>query len=108
MQHKSLTVTCEIVEQGETLTLAQLCRSAGVQAQWVALLVDEGVIEPIDPLDRQWRFAATLLPRVHTARRLADDLELSEPGIALALELMDEIRELRARLDARGDWKSAS
>ncbi|MGB7757502.1 MAG: chaperone modulator CbpM [Salinisphaera sp.] len=92
------TLTCEIVEHSETLTLAQLCRSCGVHAEWVTLLVEHGVLEPVAPRERQWRFATAHLPRVHTARRLARDLDLNASGIALALELMDEIRTLRSRL----------
>lgn len=100
MQDTRYTLTCEIVEHGETLTLAQLCRSCGVNAEWVTLLVEYGVLEPVAPRQRQWCFSATHLPRVHTALRLARDLDLNASGIALALELMDEIRELRGRLDA--------
>ncbi|MDA3920590.1 MAG: hypothetical protein PF501_07925 [Salinisphaera sp.] len=94
------TITCEIVEHSETLTLGQLCRSCGVHAEWVILLVDEGVLEPVTMREPRMRFAAMHLPRVHTARRLAQDLGLNASGIALALELMDEIRQLGARLDA--------
>ena len=100
MQDTRYTLTCEIVEYGETLTLAQLCRSCGVHAEWVSLLVEHGVLEPVAPRERQWRFAATQLSRVHIARRLARDLDLNASGIALALELMDEVRLLRTRLDA--------
>lgn len=100
MQDTRYTVTCEVVTQGETLTLAQMCRSAGVHAEWVTLLVEHGVLEPVAPRERHWRFAAAHLTRVHTARRLAHDLGLNPSGIALAMELMDEIRTLRARLEA--------
>lgn len=100
MQNTRHTITCEIVEHGETLSLAQLCHSAGVHAEWVTLLVEQGVLEPVAPHNRQWRFAAAHLPRVHTARRLAHDLDLNTSGIALALDLMDEIHALRAQLEA--------
>lgn len=100
MQDTRYTLTCEIVEHSETLTLAQLCRSCGVHAEWVTLLVEHGVLEPVALRERQWRFATAHLPRVHTARRLAQDLDLNTAGIALALELMDEIRTLRSRLAA--------
>ena len=100
MRDTRYTLTCEIVEHGETLTLAQLCRSCGVHAEWITLLVEHGVLEPVATGEQQWRFATAHLPRVHTARRLAQDLDLNASGIALALELMDEIRNLRSRLAA--------
>ncbi|MGN8157567.1 chaperone modulator CbpM [Salinisphaera sp. RV14] len=101
MQDTRYTLTCELVDHGETLTFAELCRSCGVHAEWVALLVEHGVLDPVAPRERQWRFAIAQLPRVHTARRLAQDLDLNASGIALALELIDEIRTLRSQLAAR-------
>ncbi|MFM0472046.1 chaperone modulator CbpM [Paraburkholderia strydomiana] len=42
-------------------------------------------------------FSGAALRRVRTARRLAQDLEINAPGIALALDLLDENNVLRAR-----------
>ncbi|GAB3684755.1 chaperone modulator CbpM [Salinisphaera aquimarina] len=92
-------LVCEIVETHSTVTLGQLCRSCGVHAEWVAMLVAEGVIEPEHGHER-WEFAAVHLPRVHTAVHLHRDLGVNISGLALALDLMDEIQSLRARLDA--------
>lgn len=98
------TLTAQIVETHSTLTLGQLCRSCGVHAEWVTLLVEEGVLEPERADDRtRWAFAAHQLPRLHSAVRLQRDLGLNASGVALALELMDEVRALRRRLDARGE-----
>lgn len=88
-----------IVEEETWLTLAQLCRACGVHAEWVAELVDEGVLEPAGPTMAQWRFAGISVRRVHVALRLQQDLGVNISGVALALELMDEIHALRARLD---------
>lgn len=98
MQDTYYTLTCEVVERSETVTLGQLCGSCGVHAEWVTLLVEHGVIEPVAVQERPWRFATTHLPRIHMARRLARDLDLNAAGIALALELMDEIHDLKGQL----------
>ena len=98
-KYSAETIVCEIVEEHTTITLGQLCRSAGVHAEWITLLVEEGVIEP-ERSDPHWQFAAEQLSRVHTAARLQRDLGVNMAGAALALELMDEINGLRARLDA--------
>lgn len=94
--------TCEIVSTDETLTFGQLCRSCGVDADWIRYLVEEGVLEAhTHTIAGTWYFAADELPRAHTAKRLAHDLGLNAAGIALALELLEENRELK-RLIARG------
>lgn len=93
------TLVCQIIDEHTTVTMGQLCRSCGVHAEWVTVLVEQGVIEPTYGKGTQgWQFAATQLPRVHTAARLERDLGLNASGIALAIELMDEIRDLRQRL----------
>ena len=46
----------------------------------------------------EWRFAGASLRRTRVATRLARDFELNPPGVALALDLLDEIEALRAHL----------
>lgn len=92
---KSLSVS---VLAEERLSLAELSRSCGVSAETVFALVEEGVIGPGRREGGQWRFAAGTLPRLRTALRLQRDLELNPAGAALALELLDELQQLRARV----------
>ncbi len=92
--------TEEILEQSAEVTLADLTRSCRVHAEWVLELVQEGVLEPVQRGGPQWRFAATSVVRVRKAQRLQRDLGVNLPGIALALELLDRIDALEARLRA--------
>lgn len=99
--HADETVSCRIVKERHTVSLGQLCRSCGVDAEWVALLVEYGVIDP-DGSGRAepWQFRAVDLRRVHIALHLQRDLSLNVPGIALALDLMEKIDDLGRRLEA--------
>jgi chaperone modulatory protein CbpM len=69
-----------------------------VDRAWVAQLVSEGALEPEGDSEAEWRFAAVSVKRVATARRLERDFRLNAPGLALTLDLLDEIEGLRARL----------
>jgi len=89
-----------IVLEEEEITLADLTRTCRVRTEWVMELVDEGVIEPRQRTGPQWRFSATSIVRVEKARRLQSDLGVNLPGVALALELLDRIDALEARLRA--------
>jgi chaperone modulatory protein CbpM len=87
-----------LLDETEEVTLADLTRACRVHAEWVLELVQEGVLEPLGPGGPQWRFAATSVVRVRKAQRLQRDLGVNLPGIALALELLDRIDALEARL----------
>lgn len=89
-----------IVLEEEEITLADLTRTCRVRTEWVMELVDEGVIEPRQRTGPQWRFSATSIVRVEKARRLQSDLGVNLAGVALALQLLDRIDALEARLRA--------
>jgi chaperone modulatory protein CbpM len=86
----------QIVNEEVEFTLVELCRVSGASAEAVSLWVAEGVFAPQGAGPHEWRFRGTELRRVRTAQHLAQDLEINPPGIALALELLDEIEALRA------------
>ncbi len=91
-----------VVLDDEEITFGELTRTCRVHAEWVVELVDEGVIEPRGPRDgakaQHWRFSATTVVRVQKAHRLQRDLGVNLPGVALALQLLDRIDALEARL----------
>lgn len=87
-----------ILDEAHEITLADLTRSCHVHAEWVMELIEEGVLEPVQPGGPQWRFKATSVVRVEKARRLQRDLGVNLPGIALALQLLERIDALEARL----------
>lgn len=93
-------LTGVLLEEEIVFTLADLSHACCVNAEWIVLLVEEGIVEPVTGTDiRQWRFSGTSLRRVRTAQRLQHDLGLNIAGIALALDLLDEIELLRRRLE---------
>jgi len=86
------------VIEDDTLTLEQLCTSCGVQADWLIRLVEESIIEPDGAEMPSWRFSGASLARVRAAFNLERDLGVNLAGIALALDLMEELERLRRQL----------
>ena len=68
---------------------------------WLVELVDEGVISIVEIGTTEWRFSGTALRRTRLALRLERDLELNLAGVALALDLMEEVERLRRALQER-------
>ncbi|MGZ6005699.1 MAG: chaperone modulator CbpM [Candidatus Saccharimonadales bacterium] len=100
--HDLLPVHTGTVIEDDSLTLEQLCDACDVQTDWVISLVEESIIEPQGDEIHVWRFSGACLVRVRSALRLHHDLGVNLAGIALALDLMEELENLRAQLKTMG------
>ncbi len=92
-----------LLDEQTELSLQELCRACSSSEEWVIKLVEEGAIEPIGhsvqrTQSTQWRFYASSLHRARIAKRLQRDLEINLSGVALALDLLNEIETLQSRL----------
>ncbi len=99
MSDKPLISVGEILDENVEMTLSELARRGSVHIEIIIELVEEGVLEPQGKAPEQWLFSGPDLVRLRRALNLQRDLELNLPGIALALDLLDELDELRAKLD---------
>ena len=88
-------LTGEVLEEGHLVTLADLCRSCTVETQTITTLVAEGILDPMGGDVEHWRFTIGSLRRVKTVIHLQRDLGVNLAGAALALELLDQIAELK-------------
>ena len=98
---KTLVITGMVIDSDHPLTIAELSHACCMHAEWVMELVEEGILEPTSRRQRnRLQFSGNSLRRALVVRRLQRDLGVNLAGAALALELMDEMDTLRARLDA--------
>jgi chaperone modulatory protein CbpM len=93
----TLIHTGSILEE-DSLSLEQLCCTCGVQPDWVARLVEESIIEPDGKEMPSWRFSGLSLVRVRSALNLERDLGVNLAGVALVLDLLEELAQLRRQL----------
>ena len=89
-----------ILEEQTGLTLAEVCRACAVHAEYIIELVEEGVLVPDGREPVSWRFSGTHMRRATVSLRLQRDLGVNLAGVALALQLLDEVEALRARIRA--------
>ena len=94
----TVTVVGTILEEEVELSLAEICHASQLPAERVIEMVQEGIVEPIGDNPASWNFRGVSLRRIRCAQRLQEDLGVNTPGIALALDLLDELQHLRARL----------
>lgn len=91
-------VSGTILGSDGVLTLLEVSRASSVHADYVVELVDEGVVEPAGRGPGQWRFSAVCLIKIRKAVRLQNDLGVNLAGVALALQLMEELELAHARI----------
>lgn len=91
-----------VVEEESYLTLTELCQATSAPEDHIIAWVIEGVLAPIGELPQDWQFTGQSLRRTRLALSFARDLEINPAGVALALDLLDEIASLRARLQRMG------
>jgi chaperone modulatory protein CbpM len=92
------TLTGILLDEQAELSLHELCHACSTSTEWVIELVDEGVLEPIGQDHSHWRFSGPSLLRARAAMRMQQDLQINLAGVALALDLMEEIEAMRERL----------
>ena len=90
-----------ILNEDTRCTLADLCRLCGGPAEVIHEMVEEGLLTPEGLSPGDWRFTCVAIKRVQTAVRLQHDLRVNLPGCALALDLLEELEELRRLLRVR-------
>jgi chaperone modulatory protein CbpM len=89
-----------VLDERVTVTLTELTQLCHSDVRVLRLLVAEGVLHPSGARQEEWRFSGIEIRRARRALRLRRDLELNLAGAALALDLLDEIESLRARIRA--------
>ena len=103
MNQASVTFIQGTVVEEVHLTLVELCQACCADETHVQTWVMEGVLEPLGNSPQDWRFSGDSLRRAQLALRLSRDLDINPPGVALALDLLDQIAALKARLQHTGN-----
>ena len=88
----------EILEEDISFSLAQLCQMTKMPAETVLEMFDYGVIEPYQAAADKLQFTGASLNRLRCAQRLKMDLGVNTAGAALAVEVLEELKQLRSRL----------
>jgi chaperone modulatory protein CbpM len=89
-----------IFDETAIFSIADLSRMCAIDRVHIERFVEEGVLNAIE-VRSEWHFTGAALRRARIALRLERDLELNLAGVALALDLMEELEQLRRELTAR-------
>lgn len=93
------TGTSAWLDETRELSIVQLQELSGLSAHELQELVDCGALRPLDDTAAPLLFASQCLLTVRTATRLRRSFELEPHGLALAISLLERIRDLETQLD---------
>ncbi len=88
-----------LLDENVSFSLRDISRLCGLNAEHVLDMVNEGLIEPQGENYTVWRFSSRALWRARVATHLREDLGLNLAGAAMVLDLLEETRSLRCRLN---------
>ncbi|MGG5291568.1 chaperone modulator CbpM [Pseudomonas shirazensis] len=78
------------------LDMRTLCQEADITADWVIEIVEHGIVQPSGRTPEDWLFDDRAPVTLKRAVKLHQELELEWEGVALALELLEEVQHLRS------------
>ena len=88
----------ELVTEAPDISIDEICEVCDLSVEQLGVYVEEGIVEPRGTEKTTWRFSYASLITVKRAKRLENQLGLNAPGVALALDLLGQIDELKRRL----------
>lgn len=92
--------TPDVVEQNTQYSIHQFCEICKIDPDVVTKLIREGVIQPHESSTETWVFTQRTVTRFKRAYRLQRDLDLNLAGVALSVDLLEEIDQLREEIAA--------
>lgn len=84
------------------LTLEQAAAACRVETDWLMRHIDDGLFPQAESLAGTWRFSAACLLRARRMRDLECNFDAAPELAALFADLLEEMDELRSRLQRAG------
>ena len=78
------------------IDMQEFCEVVGMPAAFVIEIVEHGILEPQGRRPDEWVFDSASLSIAQRAVRLHHQLQLEWGGVALALNLLEELEQVRA------------
>lgn len=98
IQSDQQLLDCTVVDNHACLSLEDFAIACGQPSDWVVALVEHSILPKAQHQPEHWQFVGEELARARRAWRLQRDFDASLSAVALMLELLDEVKQLRAQV----------
>lgn len=92
-------IIADYTSADEPLTLDEFIEITHLSAELVDNYIQYDIIHPAGELREQWVFDLSHIKRAKRALRLQRDLEVNLAGVAIVLDLLDEIDNMRNQME---------
>lgn len=92
------SVDYTIIDSSTCLNIADFAKACGQPHDWVVALVEHSILEKPEPQPERWQFVGEELARARRAWRLQRDFDANLTAVAVMLDLLDEVNQLRAQI----------
>jgi chaperone modulatory protein CbpM len=82
-----------------TFSFTEICQQYHMPKEILLEMLEHGLISTLTTSAEKANFNQTMVKRIQSAYRLQCDLGVNSPGAVLALELLDELEQLRKELN---------
>lgn len=96
MAKEELIIVANYSDENE-MTLEELCNVCHISPDTIQHLIEFDIIHPRGQ-QQEWLFDLSALQRIQTALRLQRDLEINMAGVAIVLDLLDQMQDLRQQI----------
>lgn len=96
MEHYHLIIQRSVQE---LVSLEELLEITGITHSMLDHFLEFGLIEPVASKTGALLFDIGTVPRIRMIQRLRSDIGINLPGIAIILNLKDQIQQLQRELD---------
>ena len=88
-----------VLFDGQSLSLADICLALNLPAEAMMEMIEYGIVEAKSGQDaKNWKFSARTLRQTRIAVHLQRDFHINLEGLGLAMNLLEEVEQLRHRV----------
>lgn len=88
-----------LIEETTTISFIEVCHKYRIPKELLIEMIEQGLFPNQSVSNEQINLEQKDLHRIESAFRLHKDLGINLPGVALALDLMEEMEQLRNELN---------
>ena len=95
---KQTIITGVLVDEHTTISFVDICQNYDISEDMLLEMIEHGLVQQPSATLKVIQVDRDTLSRIQSARRLQDDLGVNVPGAVLALELLDQLEQIRHEL----------